>query len=210
MALVYRHRRLDNYKIFYIGFSKNHRRPYQKDGRNSHWNRIVNKVGYNIEIIADGLSEKDALELEEFLILEYGRVDLSTGNLVNKTSGGENSKHSPETIEKIRQSKLGDKNHQYGKKQSIETIKMRIKSNTGKKKSIESIEKTKKTSIKIGQSKKTKLIDYKTGEVIGIFNSISDACRFVGLGHKTGRACIIANKIGTRKQMLGYSFEYIF
>ena len=40
--------------------------------------------------VAENLTEKDAIELEKFYIKKYGRKDLRTGILYNKTDGGEN------------------------------------------------------------------------------------------------------------------------
>ena len=92
MKIVYRHRRLDTNEVFYIGMG-NVSRAYDKRSRNSHWSNIVNKSGYEVDIIAENLSIEDALELEVFLIEEYGRYDLGTGPLVNKTDGGEGTKN---------------------------------------------------------------------------------------------------------------------
>ena len=46
-----------------------------------------------IQIIAHRLSETESLLLETKLILFYGRVDLGTGILHNKTNGGEGASH---------------------------------------------------------------------------------------------------------------------
>jgi hypothetical protein len=81
MKLVYRHRRLDNNKVFYIGIG-NEKRPYSKK-RNKHWQNVVNKTDYVVEIISENLSLEDACELEMFLISEYG-----VKNLTNITCGG--------------------------------------------------------------------------------------------------------------------------
>ncbi len=88
--LVYRHRTLDTHEVFYIGIGSL-KRSKTKHNRSSYWNNIVNKHGYYIEIIQEGLNWEEACELEELLILEYGRRDLNTGCLVNLTNGGEGS-----------------------------------------------------------------------------------------------------------------------
>jgi hypothetical protein len=62
-------------------------------------------------LIQEWPSEGDAYEAEKFLISFYGRIDNGTGCLRNLTDGGENPpkvswlgrKHSPETVEKIRE-----------------------------------------------------------------------------------------------------------
>jgi hypothetical protein len=90
MAIVYRHRRLDNNKIFYIGISNGYDRPYQSGNkRNDIWNSIIKKTDYIVEIICENLSYEDSLELEILLIKEYGRISEKTGSLANLTDGGE-------------------------------------------------------------------------------------------------------------------------
>jgi len=86
--LVYRHRRLTDDKVFYIGMGTE-RRSKDKDGRSNHWKSTVNKYGRYVEIVADRLTVAEALELEAFLIEEYG-----LSNLCNHTTGGEHYKHS--------------------------------------------------------------------------------------------------------------------
>ena len=88
---VYRHFKLNTNDVFYIGMGKekNFRRSRSKRYRNNHWHNTVNKYGYSIEILAIDLSESEAIELEVFLIKEYGRRDLGTGCLINLTDGGE-------------------------------------------------------------------------------------------------------------------------
>ena len=106
MAIVYRHRRLDTNKIFYIGIGKEERRAYRKDGRNSYWKNIINKTDYNVEIIAKDIDWETACELEIFLISEYGIKNLS-----NITLGGEGNLGNLHSIEtkKILSEKLKGK-----------------------------------------------------------------------------------------------------
>ena len=130
MAIVYRHRRLDNHKVFYVGIGKTEKRAYNKWDRNTYWKNIVSKHGYNIELLAKNLSWEDACELECFLIEEYGRKDLGTGQLVNMTDGGDGQLNpSQETREKMRDSKLGkpqSKSHISAMKEATKHIKQPI------------------------------------------------------------------------------------
>jgi hypothetical protein len=123
MAIVYRHRRLDNHEVFYVGVGSQERRAYSERSRNHIWKGIVNRCGYQVEIVARDLSREDALELEMFMISEYGRIDLGTGKLCNLTEGGDGS---------------------WGHKQSKETREKRSKSLTGIKRDEQHREKTSK------------------------------------------------------------------
>ena len=89
MSIVYRHRRLDTFEVFYIGIGKTEKRAYSKKSRNKWWKNIILKTEYSIEIIIEDISRKEAQEVEVLLISEYGRRDLGLGNLVNLTNGGE-------------------------------------------------------------------------------------------------------------------------
>lgn len=92
MAIVYRHRRLDNNEIFYIGIGKTEDRAYSKEKRNKFWHHLVEKSDYSIEIIAKNIEYENAKELEILLISLYGRRDLGLGSLVNLTDGGDGCK----------------------------------------------------------------------------------------------------------------------
>jgi hypothetical protein len=88
---VYRHYKLDTNDVFYIGMGKenNFRRAFSNRYRNNYWLNTVSKYGYSVDIVSKNLSEEDAIELEIFLIKEYGRKDLGNGCLVNMTDGGD-------------------------------------------------------------------------------------------------------------------------
>jgi hypothetical protein len=101
MAVVYQHRRKDNNNIFYIGIGKSRNRAYSKINRNKHWWNIVNKTGYEVDILIEGCTWKQACDIEKGIISSYGRADLGLGLLVNLTDGGEGIYNlSRETIEK--------------------------------------------------------------------------------------------------------------
>jgi hypothetical protein len=89
MAIVYQHIRKDTNDVFYIGIGKTNKRAYSFKNRNKYWRNIVNKCGYDIDIIETDLKWEDACIKEKELISLYGRIDLGTGTLVNMTDGGD-------------------------------------------------------------------------------------------------------------------------
>ena len=164
-SYVYRHKRFDKNEIFYIGIGKtsNYKRAYTKHHRNIHWNNIINKTEYSVEILVNNLSWEDACELEEFLILLYGRIDLKTGTLVNLTNGGDGRNGYIVTEDrKIQLSKL-----KKGVKRSKDTCDKISKARKGMKFTEEHRENLRKN---IG----IKIIDTVTGK---IYNSISEVSR---------------------------------
>ena len=89
MCVVYRHIRLDKNQPFYIGIGANYKRAYQKGKRSDHWWNIVSKTKYEVEILFENVSKEFAKKKEIEFIKLYGRQDLKTGILCNKTDGGE-------------------------------------------------------------------------------------------------------------------------
>lgn len=69
---------------YYIGKGKG-RRAWQKLGRST----FLPSIKKNVKMLAKNLSEVEALQLEMLLIHFFGRVDLGTGILHNKTDGGD-------------------------------------------------------------------------------------------------------------------------
>jgi len=88
MALVYRHIK-PNGEVFYIGLGSKKKRAYTKHGRNRYWHNVVNKYGYEVQILTENIDYEFAKELEMLLISHYGRSDLKKGTLVNLTDGAE-------------------------------------------------------------------------------------------------------------------------
>ena len=93
MAYVYKHTRLDNNEIFYIGIGGNdcdsYKRAKSKDDRSDWWYRITNKTDYKVEILYDDIEWGEACLKERELIRIIGRRCLNEGTLVNFTEGGE-------------------------------------------------------------------------------------------------------------------------
>jgi hypothetical protein len=124
MAIVYRHRRLDDNSIFYIGIGVDEKRAFQLRSRNQLWKNIVLKTDYKVEIIAENIDYDKAKELEIFLISLYGRRDLKNGILCNMTGGGDgNTNMSDELKNKISNSLKGIKQSEETKLKRSNTLK---------------------------------------------------------------------------------------
>jgi hypothetical protein len=160
MAYVYQHIRLDTDEVFYIGIGSDtngkYKRANKKLGRSEHWNNIVNKAGYKVEILTHNISWDNACEEERRLIKHYGRKDLNEGTLINRTNGGEGSLGiviSEETRQKLKHKIFTDEH----RKKISDTLKGRIMSEEFRKR-ISEVNKGKvfseETKRKIGESSK--------------------------------------------------------
>lgn len=210
---VYIHIRKDKNEVFYVGIGnkKNYGRAFEfrKDKRNQIWWKIYCKTEIEVKIIYDNLFKIESSNKETELIKKYGRIDLNEGTLANMTDGGDgiwNCKRSVYTRMILSEQKKGEKNPQFGKKQSSELIEKRFKNIRGKKRSQETKNKQSLSSIKSGQAKEVDVFKFSTNEFIGRFHSISEACRFLGFHHLNGKAVMVAN--GKRNQTQGYVFSY--
>jgi hypothetical protein len=124
MAIVYIHKKKDTNNIFYVGIGINEKRAFSKRNRNIYWKNIVNKYGYDIEILFSGISYEEANLKEVELISKYGRIDLKTGCLVNMTNGGDGVLgyvYTQEVKDKMSFLKKGTPSPNLGKKMSKET-----------------------------------------------------------------------------------------
>jgi hypothetical protein len=112
---------------YYIGKGSNGR-AYDK----RHGNTPIPKDKSNIVFLETNLSENKAFEIEKFLIAYYGRKDLGTGILLNRTDGGEgpsNRIFSNETRKKLSDAQIG-KSHSLETRQKMSNAaKGRIFSN---------------------------------------------------------------------------------
>lgn len=125
MAYVYKHIRNDTNEIFYIGIGSDdcHRRAYCEIGRNKFWKAVRDKAGFRVEIIADGLTWKQACRKEVRLIKKIGRRDLGLGPLTNLTDGGQgaNGMIVSEENKKKASDRMKGKQYALGKPRSEET-----------------------------------------------------------------------------------------
>lgn len=168
---LYRHRRLDNNKIFYVGIGKTLRfkRAFSKASRSEYWHNIINKTEYTIEIIAEKLLWEDVQELEAFLILNYGRKDLGLGSLVNMTDGyGGVNNPSEETREKMSKGQKGKISVWRGKELPESTKKLMRENHANFSGS--------------NHPKAKKVINTQTKE---IFGSVRDVVEIVNMNHRT-------------------------
>jgi len=121
----------ENGSPYYIGKGSGDR-AWKKDKREI--NKPKNK---NLIIIVEtNLTEIGALAIERKLISWYGRKDNNTGILRNKTDGGEGLSGwiaSPDTRKKMSESRSGERNHFFGKKQTTESNAKRSNSVLGDK-----------------------------------------------------------------------------
>ena len=186
MSIVYRHRRLDTFKVFYIGIGKTEKRAYSKKSRNKWWKNIILKTEYSVEIIIEDISWKEAQEVEVLLISEYGRRDLGLGNLVNLTNGGEGTQGiivSDKTKQNMSTSATGrlkseeskEKNRIASSNVSEETKLKRYLKNKG-------LKRTPEQCKRISESKmNTLLLDVINGIY---YKSMSEVCRIFGYSRK--------------------------
>lgn len=95
---TYLHRKANTGEIFYVGKGKNDR-AWSKSKRSTHWQRIANKHGIVVEIVARWSSAHDAFEHERFLIWCFRDMGV---DLCNHTGGGDGLRDpSPEVRAKL-------------------------------------------------------------------------------------------------------------
>ena len=131
MYYVYSYLRED-YSPYYIGKGTGNRYKKKKS-----FEIKPPKDNTRIKIIKAGLTEEDAFALEKLYILMFGRKDLGTGILRNKTDGGEGCSGfitSEETKEKLRQLNLGKITPEHIKEKISNSLKNRIISEEHKQK----------------------------------------------------------------------------
>lgn len=173
--VVYIHRKLNDGSPFYVGVGSE-KRPFIVRQRPDDWLKIVESVGYFIEIYQKNLSIEECFKLEIELISLFGRVDIKTGCLINKTNGGRKVFGLSDEILEIRNKKMSISAK--GKSKNKEWREKLSKANIGKKASEE-------TKIKMRNSNKSKIItakpimcfDYYSSEFIANFSSVRDAAK---------------------------------
>jgi len=173
---VYAYLRIDG-SPYYIGKGKDNRayENHRKNGKNNC--APTPKDRSRIIIIKNNLSEECSFTLEKILISKYGRKDLGTGILRNRTNGGEgNSGRIWTDKQKSHHKKinLGDKNPSYGRKPSKETFeKWKITRNSKEYKEKRYNEEWSKISSKMQKGIrlcKWKIYNYNTNTMYEVYN----------------------------------------
>jgi hypothetical protein len=108
---VYVHLNPSTKEVFYVGIGKGNRAYNIWAGRNNFWKNYINKYGFEVELIAENLTRKQAEKIEINLIAELGRRQIDEGGtLVNRSTGGEGSKgytHTEEYKQKLSKDRKG-------------------------------------------------------------------------------------------------------
>lgn len=93
LGYVYRHIRLDTNMPFYIGISTlndgSYKRSKNASRRSKEWKDVISETEYRVDILLENIPIELLGDKEKYFIKLYGRIDLGTGTLVNKNSGGQ-------------------------------------------------------------------------------------------------------------------------
>lgn len=96
---VYLHRRKSDGKVFYVGKGRDGRGWHKLSSQRSNWwINVATKHGFNVEVVRGGLTNDQALHIEEVLI--YG-FRFFGHPLVNLTNGGEGTEGYRKTGSKV-------------------------------------------------------------------------------------------------------------
>ena len=163
---------------FYIGIGLNTKRAYSKTHRNAHWNSIVGKTDYEVEILFDGINYEYAkIKEKEFIALYKRKQD--GGLLCNLTLGGDGvlgiihtdeakkkmgAPNKGKTISNLQKQRTSD--FHKGRKRSEETKKKMSESALGEKNSRYGIKASEDTKNKMSNSAK-KGENNKASKLIG-------------------------------------------
>lgn len=201
---VYKHTTPDG-KVYIGATGKNpkDRWNYGYGYRNSNLYPAITKYGWDAiqhDIIANGLTEKQAYSLEEKLISEYDSTDPNKGYNVATGRGSTGVIISEETREKLVASHLGKKNpHTEEWNQKIR------EGNSGKKKPHSGVPRSEECRKKIAKAHSKKVCQCDLAlNVIRVFDSIRLAEKETGIRNQNISACCL----GKSETAGGYIWKY--
>lgn len=199
---VYKHTNKTNGKV-YIGITS--KSPTERWGygrgyhHNAHMTSAIEKYdwdGFTHEVLVQGLSQDDALDLERKLIAEYQSADRRYGYNI-EAGGRKKGSFSPETLEKMRQRMLGENNHNYGKHLSEETRRKLSECNRGEKNPHWGTHRSPETRAKISASEKGRV-----GSLLGKHHSEETKAK-IGLANAKAVCCVETGVIYPSATMAG-------
>lgn len=166
---------------------------------------------HSVEIIEEVLiSEAD--DREKYWINEY-KCNLSrhpNNNGMNCTDGGDGQ--CGRKLSEDAKRRIGDANkgntYRRGCKMPSHVMDILLKANIGRKQSKEHQEKKALTRVLSGKSLPCVVHSHKTGEFIGEYRSITEACNDLNISEVRNRAYQVANGVKNRNQTKGYVFKY--
>jgi len=169
------------FEPFYIGKGSGYRITASKAKLVQNKIQKLKRLDFPKEILCFKFNETPienlTLEMESLYIRNIGRKDLKLGPLLNLTNGGEKGTkriNSQKTKNKMRQSKIGKLNPNYGKKHKKESI------------------------LKMNQIKNWKIID-PLGKIL-IISNLANFCR----EHNLNANCMTSIAHGRHKQHKKY------
>jgi len=190
MYYLYRHVRIDQNKVFYIGIGKKRKKTsltkpseYERafsTHRNTFWKQIASITKYKIEIIMES-NDIDFIKKKEIeLIKLYGRYDLNQGFLCNLTDGGD-----------------GTFNRIYSKERNAkisEALRKRIRKP--------------ETLLKISKAKQKPIISFdQNGNEVKKFNSLSEAAKEVNVNIS---AISVSLKNSKKRKAGGFYWKFLY
>lgn len=162
---VYEHWRLDRDECFYVGKGRGYR-AYSSKSRNQYHKAIVAKLrrigsAMEVRIVACGLSEEEAFEIEKARIKFWKDAGVELANATNGGEGVSGLKMSASTREKMRLAKIG-------KKQTPEQIEKRIAPLRGRQVDRDAILRgaAKRKGRKLSEEHKKKISLAHTGKIV--------------------------------------------
>lgn len=203
MAYVYLHRKETDNEVFYVGKGSHKNRAYRNDGRNQHWHRVVNKYGKTVEIFKDNLEENLAFYLEKFLILVYGKE-----NLTNKTDGGEGAsgcKWPKSSYEKRAATPHHMKNKELAKK--VADVQRGVKRPYCQGSNHWTHKKPELVKRGIGNSRSRKVKCVQTSQIFDSFSQILEWLKSIEV-EKASTGNLVRSCKSKHKNAYGYKWEY--
>ena len=149
---VYEHLRNDTNKTFYVGKGKvGNSRSNCKQNRNQYWHNIVNKSGYTVHKIAEGLTEELSLKKEIDRIKELRELGIKLCNMTDGGEGVSGYKHSEETLSKLREAQSGENHPMYNKKHTEESRANMSRAQSGENNGMYNKKHTDETLVKMSE-----------------------------------------------------------